>query len=82
MREFSEIRERIGRLEAHMSNLTSAVSSKGSGTDMVAFEKRLEHVERSQEELRSLLSQYRGALVVLGLIWPFLSDWIKSAIFK
>lgn len=84
--------ERIATLEASHRAVVSILSEKGSGHDFAALEKRVsafevdingfkENVKEDIDKIKDMLSQYRGAAIVLGLIWPLVVQWLQKALF-
>lgn len=85
MREFAGIAERLARLEVNLTNLASSVSGKSSEFELTSLSKRVQdfetdvtEVKRDVANIKNMLAQYRGAFVVLGVIWPLVADWVKK----
>ena len=80
--------ERIATLEASHRAVVSILSEKGSGHDFAALEKRVNAFEHDVGEVKTdvgkikdMLAQWRGAAVILGLIWPLVFQWVQKALF-
>lgn len=89
MREFSEVRrdlsgfmqsfgERLAALETSHRAVASLLSEKGSGHDFERLQNRVDAIDKDLSKIKDLLSQWRGAAVVIGIIWPLALQWIQK----
>jgi predicted trehalose synthase len=81
MREFSVVGERLARLETTMASIARSIDHKGETAEVAHIAKRVDAVEQDLSKIKELLSQWRGAAIILGLVWPLLLQWIQKQFF-
>lgn len=76
-----EVLERLARIETKLAHIEDALRVP-DGQTLTSLSHRVAELESEVHRISDLLSQWRGAAVLLGLVWPLVLDWIKSAVFK
>jgi hypothetical protein len=81
MREFNVVGERLARLETSMASIARSIEHKGETAEVAHVSERVKLVEQDLSKIKELLSQWRGAAFILGLVWPLLLQWIQKQFF-